>query len=81
SLIRQTKKIQYLVDTSEEPISDIHEEQLNVRVIHPNGSLSYNDEQFNNAMLAMDEAMQTHIDRFMKYFEELQAEHTKEITH
>lgn len=80
SVIRQTKKIQYLIDTSEHPILDVNEEKLDIHVINPNTNLSYNDEQINHAMIKFDEEIQTHIDYFMKYFENLQIEREKEMT-
>jgi len=80
SIIRQTKKIQYLIDTADDPIKDIHEDKLDLHVIDATVNLSYNEEQLNNAIIALDEEIQKQIECFMKYFKDLQVEDIQGIT-
>src|SRR5699024_5327346 len=80
SIMRQTKKIQYLIDTSKDPIKDIHEEELDFHVIDATVNLSFNDEQLNNAIVALDEEIQARIEFFMQHFEDLKVEDGQKIT-
>lgn len=81
AVIRQTKKKQYLIDTSENPLTEIDKEQLDIFFIDANSNVSFNDEQINLAIAKFDEEIQSHIEHFMLQFEELQVEKSKEITH
>lgn len=81
AIIRQTKKKQYLIDTSDKPLTEIDEEKLDIFIIDINTNISFNDEQMNLAIAKFDEEIQSHIENFMLQFEELQVEKSKEITH
>lgn len=77
SMIRQTRKKQYLIDTSENPITNMNEEQLDIHIINANTHILFTDEELNVAVAKFDEGIQTHIERFMEQFEELQVEKVK----
>lgn len=76
--IRRTPKIQYLLDTSEHPIEAIKDEQLDLYTVDVKMKLSYNDEQKNKAIIAFDEELSEHIDRFMNYLKEIHVNVTEE---
>lgn len=80
SNIRRTKKIQYLIDTSETPILEVVDDELDIEVIDKDTKLTFNDEQKNNAIIAFDEVINIHIENFMKYLEELQNTNCREVT-
>ena len=80
SIMRQTKKIQYLIDTSNHPIKKMCRDHLDIHVIDPTINLSYNDEQLNNAIMVLEEEIQVRIERFMKLFEELRMDNGQKIT-
>lgn len=80
STIRQTKKIQYLIDTSEEPILEVVDDELDIEVIDKNTKITYNDEEKNNAVLVFDETLSMHIDNFMKHLEKLHNTNFREVT-
>lgn len=82
AVIRQTKKNQYLVDTSVEPLEMIDDENLNVCVINPNANLIFNDEQVKDATIIFEEEVQTQINYFMNIFPTLENknEQTKKMT-
>ena len=44
---------------------------LDLHVIDPTVNLSYNDEQLNNAIMVLEEEIQTRIEKFMSHFKEL----------
>src|SRR5690625_654113 len=70
-IMRQTKKIQYLIDTSKEPIKKMNKDCLDLHVIDPTVNMSYNDEQLNNAIMVLEKEIQTLIEKFMSHFKEL----------
>lgn len=81
TIIRQTKKKQYLLDTSETPLTHLEQEHLDIFLIDAKANMIFNDEQINLAIAKFDEKIQSHIENFMQDFEELQVEKSKEITH
>ena len=80
AIMRQTKKIQYLIDTSKQPIKEMTKDNLDIHVIDPTINVSYNDEQLNNAIIVLEEEIQTRIEKFMKHFEELRMNKEQKIT-
>lgn len=76
--IRQTRKNLYVIDTTSQPMKDLHCETLDIEVIDPNEMNDYNDEEQQQALIEFDEILSTHIKQFMKYFEQFQEEHLTE---
>lgn len=81
SITRQTKKIQYLVDTSRHPIEAIEDSSLDIKIVDIKNTLFYNDEQKNLANETFDEKITHHIEEFMNYLEELCIIKTKKAVH
>lgn len=79
--IRQTRKIQYVIDTSEEPLEELHCESLDIELVDTDISYNPNDEEQQQAMVEFDEILSAHIKEFMKYFEQFQEEHLTEISY
>lgn len=80
TIMRQTKKIQYLIDTSKHPIKEMVKDNLDIQVIDPTVNLSYNDEQLNNAIIVLEEKIQSRIEKFMNHFEELRIDKEQKIS-
>lgn len=78
--IRQTRKIQYAVDMSEEPLDKINCENLDIEIICPNVNENYNDEEQQQAVVEFEKMISDKIKKFMKYFEELEEKELTEIT-
>ena len=72
TIIRQTKKVQYLVDTREEGLNDLKFPELDLQYIDGSINISYNDDEENEAFVAFDEELNDHIERFMNFLEEMQ---------
>lgn len=79
--IRQTRKIQYIIDTSEEPLKELKCEVLDIELIDPNVNYDHNDDEQQRALIEFDEILSSHIKQFMKYFEQFQKEYLTEITY
>lgn len=78
SAIRQTKKIQYLLDTNENPTEQFEVNGLNVQVIDSNLKFSYNDEEKEQAVIVFEEILSSQIEKFMEYFEQFQNDNIAE---
>lgn len=78
SAIRQTKKIQYILDTNPNPIEQLEVEGLDVQVIDSDVKFSYNDEEKEQAVIVFEEILSNQIEKFMKYFEQFQNENITE---
>jgi len=74
SIIRQTKKLQYLIDTCGEPPKKLDYPELDVKYINGATKVSFNDEEKNNALVAFDEKITDQIEQFMTFFEEVKEE-------
>ena len=81
SIIRQTKKVQYIVDTSEESLENVESSDLDLRYIDGTIPVSYNEEEQDAAFVAFDEELNQRIDAFMEYLQGLQNNKTKEMTY
>lgn len=79
--IRQTKKIQYLIDTNSDALNKINDEKLDVQVINPDIILSYSDEEKDQAMIVFDEILSAQIEKFMEYFNMFQNNTLAEINY
>ena len=79
--IRQTRKVQYLIDTSEHPMIEFNCESLDIELIDPDISYAHNDEKQQEAMIEFDEILSTKVNEFMKYFEQFQEENLTEISY
>lgn len=80
SIVRQTKKLQYLVDTAEEPYKKLEFPELDLCYIDGTATISYDEEEQNNAIVAFDEELSIQIEQFMNYLHEVQ-EKVKEFTY
>ena len=76
--IRQTRKIQYLLDTSPNPVEPFEVEGLDLRVIDSNVNFSYNDEEKEQAVITFEEILSSQIEKFMEYFEQFQNDNITE---
>lgn len=76
--IRQTRKIQYLLNTSGNPTELTGVEGLDCRVIDSQVNFSYNDEEKEQAVIAFEEILSSQSKKFMKYFEQFQNDHITE---
>jgi len=74
SIIRQTKKLQYLIDTCGEPPENLDYPALDVKYINGATKVSFNDEEQNNALVAFDEKLSDKIEQFMAFFEDVKAD-------
>lgn len=81
SIIRQTKKVQYFVDTSEEPLKSVESSDLDLRYIDGTIPLNYSEEEQDAAFVAFDEELNLRIEGFMNYLQEIQRNKTKEMTY
>lgn len=81
AIIRQTKKVQYLLDTNAEPMEAETFSNLNIHSIDSTKNKSYNEEELNNALVVFDEQLTSSIDQFMNYLQEVQATETKEMSY
>lgn len=76
--IRQTKKVQYLLDTSSTPTDQFEVEGLTVQVIDSSVKFSYNDEEKEQAVIVFEEILSNKIKSFMEYFEQFQNDNIAE---
>ncbi len=72
AIIRQTRKVQYLIDTGDRSPIDLSYPNLDIRVINPKVSQSYNEDEQTNASVVFDEKLSIHIKEFMEYLDSLQ---------
>lgn len=78
AIIRQTKKVQYLIDTGSHSSYDLSYPNLDIRVINPKMSHSYSEDEQTNASVVFDEKLSIHIKEFMEYIESLQMDVVEE---
>lgn len=78
SIIRQTRKLQYLIDTAKEPTIDIDFSNLDIRYINGLVDFTYNDEEQADAMVIFEDKLSTQINEFMNYLENIQINKVKE---
>lgn len=78
SAIRQTKKIQYLLDTNPNPTEPFEVEGLDIRVIDSDVKFSYNEEEKEHAVIIFEEILSSQIEKFMEYFEQFQNDNIEE---
>src|SRR5699024_107270 len=69
AIMRQTKKVQYLIDTSKDPIKEMVSDRLDIHVIDPTVNLAYNDEQLNNAIMVLEERSEEHTSELQSRFD------------
>ncbi len=81
SVIRQTKKVQYLVDTADEEQEDISFPELDFQHIDGTQQQSFNKEEQENAVAVFEEELSHRVEVFMHFLENLQANETKEMTY
>ena len=77
AILRQTKKIQYLLDTNESQTTKLESSNLDIRYINGNTEPFYDDSEQAEAMIAFEEKLSNHIKQFMDFLEMFQAD-TKE---
>lgn len=74
AIVRQTSKVQYLVDTSENSLQEVEFPKLDLHYIDGRVNLSYNEEEQNDAIVAFDEELLSQIERFMEFLQKVQAQ-------
>lgn len=79
SVIRQTKKIQYLLDTNEKQTDALDSDNTELRYIDGNTEISYSDVEQNEAVVAFEEKLTNHIKQFMDYLESCHIDDTEII--
>jgi glutamyl-tRNA reductase len=79
SVVRQTKKIQYLIDLSGISHEDILDQDLDIRFIDGTAPLSFIEEDKKNVRLWIDEYLTDQVEQFMQYFEMEQLNVEKEV--
>lgn len=80
AIVRQTNKVQYLVDTTDEPYQILNFPDLDLCYIDGTSGLSYKEEEQNDAIVAFDEELSVQIEQFMNYLQAVQSE-AKEMTY
>lgn len=80
AIVRQTSKVQYLIDTAEEPYQILDFPDLDLCYIDGTVKVSYNEEEQNDAFVAFDEELSVQVEQFMNYLESVQSE-AKEVTY
>lgn len=78
--IRQTRKIQYVIDLSENPVEKINCEALDIEILKPKLNEDYDEEEQQQAIVEFENILSEKIKKFMKYFTDLQEQKLTEIT-
>ena len=78
AIIRQTKKIQYLIDTGDNPGIELLYPNLDIRVINAKNNHLYSEDELTNANVIFDEKLSIHVREFMEYLEKIQADIVEE---
>ncbi len=81
AVIRQTKKVQYLIDTAEEDQVDLSFPELDFEHIDGTIHMSFNKEEQEAALASFEEELSIKIEEFMSFLQKMQAEETKEMTY
>lgn len=81
SVIRQTKKVQYIVDTSQGSQGNLSFPELDFQYIDGTAQGSFNKEEQEFAMAAFEEELTSKIEDFMSFLQEVQEDETKEMTY
>ncbi len=72
TVIRQTKKVQYIVDTRAEGLDHFEFPELDLQYIDGSIEMTYNDDEQTEAFVAFDEELNEHIEKFMQFLEKMQ---------
>ena len=72
AIIRQTKKVQYLIDTGEHTPIELPYPNLDIRVINAKNNHLYSEDELINANVILDEKLSIHVKEFMEYLDSLQ---------
>lgn len=72
AIIRQTKKLQYLIDVGGSSSQDLSYPNLDIRVINSAMEHSYNEDEQTIANVIFDEKLSIHIKEFMEYVKSFQ---------
>lgn len=80
SIIRQTKKVQYVVDTAEKNQLDLSFSELDLQRIDGTTERTFNKEEQEKALMAFDEVLTNKIEEFMTFLQSVQADEIKEMT-
>ena len=78
AIIRQTKKIQYLIDTGDNPAIELLYPNLDIRMINVKNNHLYSEDELTNANVIFDEKLSIHVKEFMEYLEKIQADIVEE---
>jgi glutamyl-tRNA reductase len=74
AIVRQTSKMQYLVDTAENSHQEFDFPDLDLCYIDGTAKVSYNEEEQSAAIVAFDEELSIQIEEFMNYLQAVQDE-------
>lgn len=77
-IIRQTKKVQYLIDTSDSEPVHVEELDLDLQLIPLKTDFSYTEDEMTTASVSLDETLSANTKVFMDYLEELQMNQVEE---
>lgn len=72
AIIRQTKKVQYLIDTGDHASIELPYSNLDIRVINTKNNHLYSEDELINANVILDEKLSIHVKEFMDYLDSLQ---------
>lgn len=78
SIIRQTKKVQYLVDTNELEMNEEAYSELDLRVIKNQTEVLFSEEELENAMDVFEEKLTSYINQFMEFLNNTQVNSIEE---
>lgn len=71
SIIRQTKKKQYILDTNKNNGRTFDSPSLNVKYLDGSAELFYNDSEINDAVDALEIKLSIHVKQFMEFLNEI----------
>ena len=80
SVIRQTKKVQYLIDTAEDEKEDKMFPEYDFQYIDGNTQIIFNKEEEEVALATFEEELSIEVDDFMNFLQEVQADEENGIT-
>lgn len=78
--IRQTRKIQYVIDTSENPLRELKCNNLDIELIDLDKNYDYSDDEQQEAVIEFEDILTSHISRFMIYFRKMNKKDLTELS-
>lgn len=81
SEIRQTRKIQYIIDIGKEPLKELNCPSLDIELINPNINFDYNEDEQQQAIIEFENILSVQINKFMNFFEGKQLKDLTEFSY